>query len=837
MRAPLPLMEEAWMAHGILRRSHWQTVAAVLLILAVAAIFRLWHIGNIPPALHGDEAVVGMDALDVLGGRGSVYFPDNYGAEGLNAFFVAAFFRLLGVSTLAIRLPSVIGGILTPLVVYWLGRELFRSDNREGKLAAVPLLAALWLATAYWAVSYSRVGERGSLTILFGACAFAAFWRGVNLKSEGRPATGSWQAVLKDWVWFLLSGVFLGLSLYFYSISRFYPVLLAVFLLVQAVVASRAKPGNKDEVGSSLLGSLFWRIVALYAVAAAVFAPLGWYFLSHPGSFMQRAQDVAAFGNYESPWTRIGQAVIANVAQFFLPGFGETRRFYNLPGRAVMEPVTAVLAVVGLVICLRRWKRPPYLLLLLWWAIMLVPAFLAVDRIPTAFRAMGVMPALYFFPAIAIGTGVDWLKTHPLPVRLRRSLIALVLIIPLTVAAVWTGRDYVTWASLPGTYEAFEGEAVEAAHWLQASPQSWPVYVSADLYRHMSFLFVYSQIPATQFATYHDPTVRWFDGRSVLPLPPMGGEATYIFIDGALPDAQWLDLYLPDRQLVYQSSVTGDEPGLLVIRAGYADRRQTLAGAPLAEGVEVTGYDVFGEAQPGNPVQVVLHWHFAGTQPGTGAGYRVEVALFDDHGTQWSMVQQPLEYRPQEWDTGSKAVSWYQLALPAVAPKTAYHLAVRLADRATGASLGPWAELAPSYRVEKAPAEVLATFGETLRVLEAGTRVQSVAGGEQVVADLVLDTTVPQPWSYTLFLHVLDANGQKVGQRDTAAGNGLYPCDAWQPGQAIRDVYRIPIDGAGAQPPYRLALGFYDWRTVERLPAAGPHGNRLPDDQLLLNVP
>jgi 4-amino-4-deoxy-L-arabinose transferase-like glycosyltransferase len=824
-------------ARRILQRSRWQTVAAVLLILAVAAIFRLWHIESIPPGLHGDEATNGMDALDVLAGRGSVYFPGNYGVEGLNAFFIAAFFRLLGISTLAIRLPSVVGGILTPLAVYWLGRELFRSDIRKGKLTVVPLLAALWLATAYWAVNYSRVGERASFTILFGACTFAAFWRGVNEKSENQPVSGSKQGAWTEWIWFLLSGVFLGLSLYFYSISRFYPVLLGVFLLVQALVASRAKSESNDRAGSSLLGSLFWRIVALYGAAAAVFAPLGWYFLSHPGSFMQRAQGVAAFGNYAQPWARIGRSVIGNVAQFFLPGFGETRRFYNLPGRAVMESVTAVLAILGLLICLRCWKRPPYLMLLLWWPIMLVPAFLAVDRIPTAFRAMGVMPALYFFPAIAIGTGVDWLTAHPLPVRLRRSLIAALLIVPLAVAAVWTGRDYATWASLPGTYEAFEGEAVEAAHWLQANPQPWPVYVSADLYRHMSFLFVYSQTPTTQFATYHDPTVRWFDGRSVLPLPPMDGKATYVFIDGALPDAQWLDLYLPERQVVYLSFVTPETSGLLVLHAAYADRRQTLAGASPAEGVEVTGYDVFGEAQPGSPVQVALHWHFAGTQPGTGAGYRVDVALVDDQGTQWSMVQQPLEYRPQEWDTDSQAVSWYQLVLPAEAPKAAYHVAVRMADRATGAELSPWAEMDPSYRAENAPAEVLATFGETLRVLDARTQIESVPGGEQVLADLVLAATAPQPWSYTLFLHVLDANGQKVGQRDTATGNGLYPCDAWQPGQAIRDVYRIPIEVTGAQTPYRLALGFYDWRTGERLPAADQTGNSLPDDQLLLGVP
>ncbi len=37
--------------------------------------------------------------------------------------------------------------------------------------------------------------------------------------------------------------------------------------------------------------------------------------------------------------------------------------------------------------------------------------------------------------------------------------------------------------------------------------------------------------------------------------------------------------------------------------------------------------------------------------------------------------------------------------------------------------------------------------------------------------------------------------------------------------------------------PYRLALGFYDWRTGERLPAVGRSGVLLPDDRLLLEIP
>ena len=60
------------------------------------------------------------------------------------------------------------------------------------------------------------------------------------------------------------------------------------------------------------------------------------------------------------------------------------------------------------------------------------------------------------------------------------------------------------------------------------------------------------------------------------------------------------------------------------------------------------------------------------------------------------------------------------------------------------------------------------------------------------------------------------------------------PTDAWKPARSLWDVYHVPIEVEGARQPYRLALGFYDWRTGERLPAFALDGSRLLDDQFLL---
>ena len=394
--------------------SPWLQIA---LIVAVAAFFRLWQIGSIPPGLFGDEATDGLDALDVLAGRGAIFFPANFGREGLHMWLVAGMFRLMGVTPLALRLPSALAGIATTLATYWLGRELVgtlvgRETGRLGRggksfqltnlpiyQSTIPLLAALYVATSYWHVHFSRFGIRGVFTPLFGALAFAAFWRAVNRANQqisksanlasrqiGRSANGEFQIAETNsqfairntqYVWFALSGLFLGLATHFYTASRFYPFFLGGFLILQAIIAYAT--GRREQ---AILRRNFWGIVVLFVVAALIFAPLGLYFVQHPGSFMQRASEVAAT-KAANPWLRMGQAAAANVLQFFVPGQGDPEQFYNLPRRAVFDPLTALLALIGIGVLLWRWRQPAALFLLAWFPALLLPSFLATDRWPT----------------------------------------------------------------------------------------------------------------------------------------------------------------------------------------------------------------------------------------------------------------------------------------------------------------------------------------------------------------------------------------------------------------------------------------------------------------------
>ncbi len=110
-------------------------------LLLVGALLRLYALGS--PSFWFDEAITTTAALGLLE-RGTPGFPS--GVEyrrGLpHTLIVAASMVLFGVSEWAARLPSVVQGVATILVTYWLGREV--GDRRVGLLAAILVTFLTW---------------------------------------------------------------------------------------------------------------------------------------------------------------------------------------------------------------------------------------------------------------------------------------------------------------------------------------------------------------------------------------------------------------------------------------------------------------------------------------------------------------------------------------------------------------------------------------------------------------------------------------------------------------------------------------------------------------------
>jgi hypothetical protein len=84
---------------------------------------------------------------------------------------------------------------------------------------------------------------------------------------------------------------------------------------------------------------------------------------------------------------------------------------------------------------------------------------------------------------------------------------------------------------------------------------------------------------------------------------------------------------------------------------------------------------------------------------------------------------------------------------------------------------------------------------------------------------------------YTVFVHVVDNQGQTVAQSDSMPRGGFYPTSYWQEGEVVADEHCLHFGGNVRPGNYRVLAGMYLLETMQRLAAFDAAGNRVLNDQ------
>lgn len=137
-----------------------------------------------------------------------------------------------------------------------------------------------------------------------------------------------------------------------------------------------------------------------------------------------------------------------------------------------------------------------------------------------------------------------------------------------------------------------------------------------------------------------------------------------------------------------------------------------------------------------------------------------------------------------------------------------------------------------------------ATFGDQLQLLgyQAGpgdlrsafspvTEQETVAPGQVLQLNLYWRSLVKMNVDYTIFLHLVDGQGQTIAQRDTIIRATDYPTSHWKPGELALDMADLPIPAGIPDGTYQLQMGIYRMETMERLGIPG-----TPDGTLTLTT-
>jgi 4-amino-4-deoxy-L-arabinose transferase-like glycosyltransferase len=809
-----------------LMRNEWVLLG---LITLVAILFRFYGLNAIPLGLHSDEAFNGYEATRVLGERTLfIFFEEELGEEPMHIHLIALLFSLFGESTLVIRATSALVGVVTVPFLYLLVKELFPVKDDGSSPSPLGLMAALWLALSYWHVSYSRLGMEPIMLPLFIIATSYFFWRAFK---SGRK------------LHYLLAGLFIGLSLYIYRAARLVPFVFLVYIICYVLLTRRL---NKQ---------LFVRSLILFAVAFLVFAPLGYFALTHPDVYFSRAGDVSIFNpelNQGSPLQALITSTARTMASFHLLPDPNWRQ--NPAGRPLLDPITGLFFLVGLGIVLFRWRRPNYLFLLVWLFVMALPAVLTVSGIPHSSRSIGLLPVACILPAIGLYEATEWLRRRKPSEGVSRLVLLVTSVLFLLVALVTYRHYFTVWGreELPPAFDMAFVEAAEAMNSLDRPGGVWilPLTSLADPgSAHYTVEFLYTGDAPHYFLRTDEDTV----AQELTQATQAHDEALVFEWDQSILGGAYLYHADPKGVLSFLLGKYGEEVDRkdfqafdvvsyrLPVTPDFAIARsfQTLS-VNFKNQIALRGIAYGGSSQDttssppkvetqllpsGKNAWVALQWEALGP---LSRDYKAAVYLVDGRGRLLGQMDKIMLSNnlkmASEWPVGQVEIDYYMLSSPPATPPGEYYVELAVYDAETmnrlpvldeegkisGQSFraGTIQVVSPLVPPQVEP-QVEISEGDIapgIRLLGYDSPLTEVEPGGTMRVALYWQALWDVEDDYLLVVGLRDEAGEVRAQQTDRPVDGTYPTTEWDEGEVLRDWHDVGIPPDTPQGRYEVFL-------------------------------
>ena len=358
-------------------------VLYLLLIVILSFAFRAYGAAEMPFVLSGDEGSAGLLGWEfVEGNRDNLLSLGWFSFPALYFWLISISQTMFGRSTEAIRWVSALGGALTVASLYWAARGMF------GRRTA--FWASAWLSTFHVHLFFSRIAYNNIWDGLFFTIAFGAIWQGWE---------NGWRRS------FILGGLAIGFSQFFYTTSRFIPIIILAWLILLFLYK---RPSRAQKSG----------VISMALVSLSVFLPLGLLYLTDLESLLFTASRVSML---VPGWTAevaraLGTTPLGLILEqawiTFLGLFiAELQGIYSNPGVPMLFGISTILVVFGAFICIVRIRNPRYSLPILTLIATFVIGGLSIQA-PNAQRMLLLPSILALLVVFPLGEITVWISNR-----------------------------------------------------------------------------------------------------------------------------------------------------------------------------------------------------------------------------------------------------------------------------------------------------------------------------------------------------------------------------------------------------------------------------------------
>ncbi len=326
-------------------------------------------------------------------------------------------------------------------------------------------------------------------------------------------------------------------------------------------------------------------------------------------------------------------------------------------------------------------------------------------------------------------------------------------------------------------------------------------------------------------------------------LPP--GPYRLLFSIRRVSDAHPLDLLdsaeqpLGPELLLAEIEITAPNPPV----GPAALPVQVETEVTFGQKVNLVGYSLGdGPFKAGEPVGLTLFWQSLAENP---APLTVSVQLQDKRGKTVAGHQQPPLWPSPNWQQGTLLRDPHDFTLPPTLSPGQYQLIIGLLKpdqlplKVNGHTQLHLAWITtvdrPHHFEPPDPSIPLnVNFGDRAGLVGMDLPRLQVKAGEQLPLTLYWQALDSFDKSWTVFVHLVNSDGQIVSQQDQIPGGGQFPTTGWLPNEYLVDSYDlvIPVDTPPGQKAYRLKIGLYDPNNPSRLPVM--EGGQVVNDHFLL---